>query len=119
MYDTALTPLCSPFNYMHLDNAHQVVRALSWLRPDPKFESRRYTAVVLLRQLAEAAPTVFNVHVTAFVDGVWTALRDNRLAVRQAARDALRECLCVVEARETRYRMQWYYQLYQSAADGL
>ena len=97
----------------------QVVRALSWLRPDPKLESRRYAAVVVLRQLAEAAPTVFNVFVTPFVDCIWTALRDARLPVREAARDALRECLCVVEARETRYRMQWYYQLYETSLGGL
>ena len=62
---------------------------------------------------------MFNVHVTPFVDCIWTALRDARLPVREAARDALRECLCVVEARETRYRMQWYYQLYETSLGGL
>ena len=97
----------------------QVTRALEWLRPDERYESRRLGASLLLRELAAAAPTVFNVHVSAFVDAIWTALRDPRPAVREAARGALRECLCVVEARETRYRVQWYYQLYEACQAGL
>lgn len=94
-------------------------RGLEWLRPEPRFESRRYAAALLLRQLAAAAPSVFNVHVGAFIDGVWPALRDARLPVREAACAALRQTLCIIEARETRYRMQWYYQLYEEAQAGL
>jgi FKBP12-rapamycin complex-associated protein len=46
---------------------------------------------------------VFNVHVPAFIHAIWPALRDPRLTVREAAVRALRECLVVIEKRETRW----------------
>lgn len=58
--------------------------------------------------MAENASTVFNVHVPEFVDAIWVALRDPTLDVRERAVEALRACLCVIEKRETRWRVQWY-----------
>ena len=57
---------------------------------------------MILRELARNAPTVFNVHVPAFIDAIWPALRDQSLAIREAAVRALRECLVVIEKREDR-----------------
>lgn len=65
------------------------------------------------RVRAEAAPAVFNVHVRTFIDVIWNALRDNLLEVRLAAVSALRACLVLVEQRETRYRVQWWYRLFE------
>ena len=96
----------------------EVRRALEWLHGD-RSEARRYAAVLVLRELAENAPTVFNVHVPAFIDGVWVALRDPRLHVREAAVEAVRACLCVVEKRETRYRVQHYYRMFEACEAGL
>ena len=96
----------------------EVRRALEWLHGD-RSEARRYAAVLVLRELAENAPTVFNVHVPAFIDGVWGALRDPRLHVREAAVEAVRACLCVVEKRETRYRVQHYYRMFEACEAGL
>lgn len=31
----------------------------------------------------------------------------------------LQECLCLVEKRETRYRVQWYYRLFEETQRGL
>ena len=75
--------------------------------------------MLILRLHARNAPTVFNVHVPAFIDAIWPALRDPNVAVREAAVEALRECLVVVEQRETRYRVQWYYKLYEETRRGL
>jgi hypothetical protein len=75
--------------------------------------------VLVLRELAEHAPEVFNVHISSFIDAVWPALRDSRLFARQAAVRALRACLVVIERRETRYRVQWYYRLYEETQNGL
>ena len=97
----------------------EVRRALSWLDAAERVEARRYAAVLILRELARNAPTVFNVHVPAFIDAIWPALRDPNVAVREAAVEALRECLVVVEQRETRYRVQWYYKLYEETRRGL
>ena len=65
-------------------------RAIEWLGPGERPEAQRYAAVLILRQMAENAPAVFNVHVRAFIDVVWNALRHPKLAVRQVAVKALR-----------------------------
>ena len=49
----------------------------------------------------------------------WAPLRDSRLFARQAAVRALRARLVVIERRETRYRVQWYYRLYEETQNGL
>ncbi|KAJ0011377.1 hypothetical protein Pint_33614 [Pistacia integerrima] len=84
----------------------QVKMALDWLRGD-RVEYRRFAAVLILKEMAENASTVFNVHVPEFVDAIWVALRDPTLAVRERAVEALRACLRVIEKRETRWRVQW------------
>ncbi|PHT26342.1 Serine/threonine-protein kinase TOR [Capsicum baccatum] len=71
------------------------------------------------QEMAENASTVFNVHVLEFVDAIWVALRDPTLAVRGKAVEALRTCLLVIEKRETRWRVQWYYQIFEATQDGL
>ncbi|KAH9295237.1 hypothetical protein KI387_038825, partial [Taxus chinensis] len=97
---------------------HHVKNALDWLRGE-RVEHRRLAAVLILKEMAENAPTVFNVHVPEFVDAVWVALRDPTQAVRERAVEALRACLCVIEKRETRWRVQWYYRMFEATQDGL
>ena len=63
----------------------EVRRSLGWLQAPERVEARRYAAVLILRELAANAPTVFNVHVPAFIDAIWPALRDPRMNVRLAA----------------------------------
>ncbi|KGN43836.1 serine/threonine-protein kinase TOR [Cucumis sativus] len=97
---------------------HQVKIALDWLRGE-RIEYRRFAAVLILKEMAENASTVFNVHVPEFVDAIWVALRDPQLAVRERAVEALRACLRVIEKRETRWRVQWYYRMFEATQDGL
>jgi hypothetical protein len=47
----------------------EVKRALDWLQG--KHESRRYAAVLVLKELAVNSPTRFYVHVSSFFDLVW------------------------------------------------
>ncbi|CAM6130085.1 unnamed protein product [Calypogeia fissa] len=99
---------------------YQVKRALDWLPAQgERAETSRFAAVLILKEMAENAPTVFNVHVSDFIERIWFALRDNKLAVRERAVDALRACLCVIEKRETRWRVQWYYRMFEKTQDGL
>ncbi|KAM0864557.1 hypothetical protein ACQ4PT_043843 [Festuca glaucescens] len=70
-------------------------------------------------EMAENASTTFNVHVPEFVDAIWVALRDPKQAVRERAVEALRACLHVIEKRETRWRVQWYYRMCEAAQVGL
>eukprot|EP00898_Chlorokybus_atmophyticus_P008681 jgi/Chlat1/8814/Chrsp90S08148 len=97
----------------------EIKRALDWLRSPDRSEMKLFAAVVILKELAENAPTVFNVHVSPFVESIWFALRDEKLLVREAAVSALRACLCIIEKRETRHRVQWYYRMFEQTQDGL
>ena len=63
----------------------EVKRSIAWLSDLERVEARRYAAVLILRELARNAPTVFNVHVPAFIDAIWPALRDQSLVIREAA----------------------------------
>ncbi|KAG2481849.1 hypothetical protein HYH03_019185, partial [Edaphochlamys debaryana] len=98
----------------------EIRRALAWCDPrsEPS-ECRRLTALLVLHEAAEAAPAVFNVHVKAFIDAVWFPLRDPKQHIREAAVRALKACLCLVEKRETRYRVQWYYKLFEQTMRGM
>ena len=64
-------------------------RSLEWLRGESQ-GNRRYAAVLILREMAENAPAVFNVHVKGFIDIVWAGLRDAKVIVREASVAALR-----------------------------
>ena len=97
----------------------EVNRAFKWLKNPVREERKRFAAALTLRELAANAPTVFNVHVPHFIKAVWPALHDPSLDVRLAGVLALRACLMVIEQRETRYRVQWYYKLYEEVRKGL
>ncbi|KAF6153004.1 hypothetical protein GIB67_021609 [Kingdonia uniflora] len=97
---------------------HQVKNALEWLRED-RVENHRFAAVLILKEMAENASTVFNVHVAEFVEDIWVALWDPALDVRERAVEALRGCLRVIEKRETRWRLQWYYRMFDNTQNGL
>jgi FKBP12-rapamycin complex-associated protein len=96
----------------------QVKRGLQWLA-GPRTEHARLAGVIVLQELANAAPAVFNVHVRSFIEVIWNPLRDPKPSVRITAVDALRACLVLVEKRETRYRVQWYYRLFEETQRGL
>ncbi|PHT28197.1 Serine/threonine-protein kinase TOR [Capsicum baccatum] len=85
---------------------HQVKDALEWLRGE-RIEYRRFAAVLILKEMAENASTIFNVHVPEFVDAIWVALRDPTLVVREKAIEALRVCLRIIKKHETRWSVQW------------
>ncbi|CAK7330253.1 unnamed protein product [Dovyalis caffra] len=80
----------------------QVKMVLGWLRND-KAEFRLFASVLILKEVAENASTVFNVHVPEFVDAIWVALRHPTLAIRERAVEALRACLRVIEKQVGSY----------------
>lgn len=96
----------------------QVKRGIQWLAA-PRQEFSRLAGVLVLRELAEHAPAVFNVHVRSFIEVIWNPLRDPKQHIREAAVEALQACLVLVEKRETRYRVQWYYRLFEETQRGL
>ncbi|PHT56283.1 hypothetical protein CQW23_04769 [Capsicum baccatum] len=83
----------------------QVKVALEWLRGE-RIEYRRFAAVLILKEMAENASTVFNVHLPEFVDTIWVVLRDPTLVVQEKSIEALRACLRAIEKRETMWSVQ-------------
>lgn len=81
--------------------------------------TRRLASALVLTEMANNAPTVFNIHVQDFVEAIWFGLRDQNIVVRDCSVMALRSCLVVVEKRETRKRVQWYYKLFQETQKGM
>ena len=55
----------------------------------------------------------------SFIEVIWNPLRDPKQHIREAAVASLRACLVLVEKRETRYRVQWYYRLFEETQRGL
>ncbi|PHT56289.1 Serine/threonine-protein kinase TOR [Capsicum baccatum] len=74
----------------------QVKIALEWLRGE-SIEYQRFAAVIILK----------------------VALRDPTLVVQEKAIEVLRTCLCVIEKREIRWSVQWYYRMFEATQDGL
>ena len=65
-------------------------------------------ACFVLKELAIAVPTLFHVNLNAFFLSIWTAIRDPRVDVREAATESLSACLQLIAMRQTRHRVQWY-----------
>ncbi|PHT30546.1 hypothetical protein CQW23_29851 [Capsicum baccatum] len=73
----------------------QVKFALEWLRGE-RIEYRRFAAVLILKEMAENALTVFNIYVPEFVDAIWVGMRDPTLVILGKAVEALRALLPVI-----------------------
>lgn len=86
-------------------------RALEWLQGD-RSEQRRYAAVLVLKELAENLPTLFNVHVATFLDNIWQTLRDPKVIIREAAVEALHHCLLLIAKRVTKLRSTRYNKIF-------
>jgi len=87
-------------------------RSLEWLEGD-RSESRRYAAVLVLKELAENSPGLFNTYIGTFLDHIWATIRDAKLPIREASIEALRQCLTVIGSRSTRLRSELYQKIYQ------
>jgi FKBP12-rapamycin complex-associated protein len=91
----------------------EVKRAIEWLTQE-RYEPRRHAAVLVLKELAVNAPTLFNVHVRAVVDVISEPLTDQSQVIRDVAVEALRACLDVIAERDN----SWHYRkLYNDAMD--
>jgi FKBP12-rapamycin complex-associated protein len=89
-------------------------RAFESLAQD-KSADRRHAGVLILKELAINAPTLFNVHVPNFVVQIWTALNDPLIQIRESGVEAIRACLDVVAERQNNMRSEWYRKLYAEA----
>lgn len=68
----------------------EVKRALEWSQAaGDKNESRRYSAVMVLTELTNNAPTLIFSYIPQILDLIWFPLRDSKLVIREGASLAL------------------------------
>ena len=96
----------------------EVKRALEWLQGD-RIESRRYAAVLVLKELALNSSTLIYSYVPQILDLIWIPLRDPKVSIREGAAEGLCACLSLVQVRENQLRRQLYKKLFEEVQKGL
>ncbi|KAJ3291491.1 phosphatidylinositol kinase- protein kinase tor1 [Rhizoclosmatium sp. JEL0117] len=97
----------------------EVKRALEWLQEGERNESRRYAAVLVLKELSLSSPTLIFSYVPQILDLVWTALRDPKVTIRESGAEVLSACLQLMQQRDSHLRRQWYRKIYDEAERGI
>ena len=96
----ALGKICRPGGSLISELVESEVKtALEWLQSD-RVEERRYSAVLVLRELARNAPTLMYAFVGLVFDQIWVGLRDQRLLIRQTAAEAISACFQIIRERD-------------------
>lgn len=95
----------------------EITRALDRLKGE-RHELRRYGAVLVLKELAVNAPSLFNQHAKDFFSLIWTGIRDPKPNIRESSIDALRAALLLIRDRE-KTKQVTYEALYQEAQNGI
>lgn len=95
----------------------QVQTASEWLQDD-RNESRRYAAALVFRELARTAPFSIADRVESILDYIWSALRDPKVNVREAAASALSGCLRIAGNRDAQTRNECYAMVFEQAQRG-
>ena len=104
-----------PFTAELVDS--EVKSALEWLQSDRQ-ETRRFAAVLAIRELAKNSPTLLYSFVPQILDCIWTAIRDIKIMIRETASEAVSTCFEILLARDSKVRTQWFLLMYNEALAG-
>lgn len=96
----------------------EIQSALEWLQSERQ-ESRRFAAVLIIRELAKGSPTLLYGFVTQIFELIWEALRDPKVLIRESAAEAVSECFEIIAARDSQVRQHWFARIYEEALQGL
>jgi hypothetical protein len=55
----------------------QLTLAFKWLDATSRNEYRIYMAMLIIRELAKATPTLFNEHINTFLKSFWVGITDS------------------------------------------
>jgi serine/threonine-protein kinase mTOR len=115
----ALGKLCRPGGSLISELVESEVKtALEWLQSD-RVEERRYSAVLILRELARNAQTLLYAYVQHIFDLIWVGLRDVRLLIRETAAEAISGCFQIIRERDQTMRLTWQSKIYEEAVQGI
>ncbi|KFD55349.1 hypothetical protein M513_03689 [Trichuris suis] len=99
----------------------EIKRALEWLSEAnlDKNEAKRFSAAIVLKELACIAPTFFFQHMPHFFDCIFEVLKDPKISIRERAIEALRAALVVASQREIKVEQKtmWYKLCYDQAVE--
>ena len=95
----------------------EVQSALEWLQTDRQ-ETRRFAAVLVIRELAKNSPTLLYAFVPQIFDCILVALRDPKVLIRETAAEAGGACFEIIAARDAHLRQQWFDRIYEDATQG-
>ncbi|CAK7232972.1 phosphatidylinositol kinase-related protein kinase tor1 [Sporothrix eucalyptigena] len=91
--------------------------ALEFLQ-DGSSEERRYSAALLLREIARNAPTLMYGKVTDILDWIWVGLRDPRHLIRVTSAEAVSACFKIISERDQEMKTQIMDKMYNESAHG-
>lgn len=92
--------------------------AMTWLEND-SYMIRRHAAVMILKELAVNAPSIFYRYVDTFFEVIWPAMNDSKAQIRESAADALQASLALIHQRETNRKGSWYARTLDEVERGL
>lgn len=93
----------------------EVKRALEGLNSEKRVEQQRLASVLVLKELATNAPTLFYMHVPAFLKTIWAGIGDIKQMIREAAIENLRACLYLISERDSSVRTKWYLEVFEES----
>ncbi|OJD16085.1 hypothetical protein AJ78_03718 [Emergomyces pasteurianus Ep9510] len=96
----------------------EIQSALEWLQSERQ-ESRRFAAVLIIRELAKGSPTLLYGFVPQIFELIWVALRDPKVLIRETSAEAVSECFEILAARDVQVRQQWFGRIYEESLQGL
>lgn len=88
---------------------------INWLREVSPGETKRLAAVLVLGNIAECAPTAFNVHADLFFEFIFNSLIDERELIRTVSATALRHALRVISNRDQDHKNRLYNRIFSQA----
>ncbi|KAH6617660.1 armadillo-type protein [Chaetomium sp. MPI-SDFR-AT-0129] len=92
--------------------------ALEWLQSD-RVEERRYSAVLVLRELARNAPTLMYPYVSFVFDQIWIGLRDPRHLIRATSSETVSACFKIIRERDQEMKQEWMDKMFTETVKGL
>ena len=115
----ALGKLCQPGGSLISELVDSEVNtALEWLQND-RVEERRYSAVLVLRELAKNAPTLMYQYIPSVFDWIWVGLRDTRQLIRVTSAETVRACFQIIRERDQEMKQMWMGKIYNETKQGL
>lgn len=114
----ALGKLCRPGGSLISELVDSEVNtALEWLQND-RVEERRYSAVLVLRELAKNAPTLMYQYIPTIFDWIWIGLRDPRQLIRATSSETVSACFRIMRERDQDMRQLWMTKIHNECRQG-